>query len=51
MIFLTYLKTGKSLIKDFYMDELGKFSSILNFIIKHRKEQEEEIKGKKTQKI
>ena len=36
----------KSLVKDFYMDELQKFSSNLIIIIEQRKNQEEKLKEK-----
>lgn len=41
----------KSLIKDFYIDELQKFSSNLTIIIEQRKTQEKNLKEKHKQKI
>ena len=41
----------KSLVKDFYMDELEKFSSNLTIIIEQRKSQEEKLREKNSQKI
>ena len=41
----------KSLTKDFYIDELEKFSLNLNIIIKQRKEQELKNKEKNKEKI
>jgi DNA-binding protein H-NS len=41
----------KSLTKDFYIDELEKFSLNLNIIIKQRKEQELKRKEKNKEKI
>ena len=41
----------KSLIKDFYIDELERFSLNLNIIIKQRKEQESKRKEKDKEKI
>ena len=41
----------KSLVKDFYMDELKKFSSNLIIIIEQRKTQEEALREKHKQKI
>ena len=41
----------KSLTKDFYIDELEKFSLNLNIIIKQRKEQELKLKEKNKEKI
>ena len=41
----------KSLVKDFYMDELKKLSSNLTIIIEQRKVKEEELREKHKQKI
>jgi DNA-binding protein H-NS len=41
----------KSLVKDFYMDELQKFSSNLVIIIEQRKRKEDELREKHKQKI
>ena len=41
----------KSLVKDFYMDELKKFSSNLVIIIEQRELQEKELREKHNQKI
>ena len=41
----------KSLVKDFYMDELKKFSSNLTIIIQQRKDQEEKLREKHKQKM
>jgi DNA-binding protein H-NS len=41
----------KSLVKDFYMDELKKFSSNLIIIIEQRELQEKELREKHKQKI
>jgi DNA-binding protein H-NS len=41
----------KSLVKDFYMDELQKFSSNLTIIIEQRENQEVELRKKHKQKI
>ena len=41
----------KSLVKNFYMDELEKFSSNLTIIIEQRKSQEEDLKEKHKKKI
>ncbi len=41
----------KSLVKDFYMDELQKFSSNLVIIIEQREDQEKELREKHRQKI
>jgi DNA-binding protein H-NS len=41
----------KSLVKNFYLDDLKKFSSNLTIIIEQRKNQEEELREKHKQKI
>jgi DNA-binding protein H-NS len=41
----------KSLVKDFYIDELEKFSSNLTIIIEQRKDQEKELRESHKQKI
>ena len=41
----------KSLVKDFYMDELQKFSSNLEIIIGQRKNEEDKLREKHKQKI
>ena len=41
----------KSLVKDFYIDELKKFSSNLTIIIEQRNNQEEDLRKKHKQKV
>jgi len=41
----------KALVKDFYIDELQKFSSNLEIIIKQRKSKEDELQEKYKQKL
>ena len=41
----------KSLVKNFYMDELEKFSSNLTIIIQQRKDQEENLRERREKKI